>query len=603
MIKDLLKKKSKPHQGKNIQSKTQFTKASKINSNNLKDYIAKLLKSFRTGPEIFQLLIKYGKTHKIQLNIPDTLIYLPSISFPAFLMTMPDGTVRIDVSRSSVKNFFAIRTKSAKESGVPEYIHIAMNERIKLCYDDSEAKAVFEDCPHFTHRLHKYIKPYGHCINKLRVHWKLYKPPVAYIVSNDKDFRSNTPDSNTTLPALSKVISVQDTSIPSISVIDSSNSKSQETIKKDLNKFIVRVSSTSYITISNRYLYELQDSFKAIVNVFNTIYFRNPNKLEEAFFDFIRSSEKKWVLIACKGHRVKGDSIKIIPDVIEKPFIEDFFSRKASVMKCDSVLEESLKSDLSLVSDTEDNRIEKVAQQLQFRSQSNAKSEIKLEILDNSKNYLEYKQADKLGRIPHLMIGVKPQNFSNSLTYFIENSKDPPLKLSKHKDRAKNLYWVGPEKISPEKYFSMASKCLNNIEKTYNKYRKEAAVGRLYLIKKKKINDIITKNSKEIKKIFENCVTSLSHNKKFSNFFENKTEQDMCRIASRIIYYLNPISELAAKTQLKNAHKGLGITKEDFSDFVEKITADIKNESKLEDNNIEIILDRIKSFEDDIVTN
>ena len=89
--------------------KMRETKFFEMKNNHNKETLKKISKSFRSGPSIFELIIENCKRNKIKLKIPDTLMYLPSMSFPIYLRTLSNGYISVDSSKVSISNFFSIK--------------------------------------------------------------------------------------------------------------------------------------------------------------------------------------------------------------------------------------------------------------------------------------------------------------------------------------------------------------------------------------------------------------------------------------------------------------------------------------------------------------
>lgn len=579
-----------------------------------REHLQKIFSSFRPGPEIFQLIINYSRNSKIKLEIPHTLMYLPSQSFPVYLSTQPNGYIAIDNSKYSIGKFFEAIESIPINEKFPKYIHIAMNERFRLCHDEHEARRVFEECPHFSHRLHNYIEPVSKHASKLRVHWKLFKHPIAYILTNN-------------LPALAHQAKIRHIKSSSGTLPELNHHKSQSSsdfkgtlrtvlnISKLINKkddsvnpkrLIVDFtgSSESSVIIANRYLPELKDIINTIVKIVNTVFFHSPSKVQEVLIDFVKSPDKKWVVTACKGHKLDGDPKYLeLKKPIEEPQSETFLQRKPSIMLCESVTEESLKSDASLETSKEDekNEIERAVYRIQCVAAERKKIQTKEVGKLNKDTYYELRQCDDKGRVPRLMIGILPHKIENPITFFIEKSKDPPVKPTRHKDRAQNLHWVGNGVIPPAEYVKVSSKHINEVSKMYNKHRYEAHVGRIYLSSKKKISIILKDKEKEIKNAVEDFLMSMKKEWHFSMLFENRSHQEICSIGSRIVYSLNPPSELNMREELRNVHKRYKIIRKDFNDFVENLDYCIRAKAGIMEDQADIILERLRSFEKDIL--
>ena len=163
--------------------------------------------------------------------------------------------------------------------------------------------------------------------------------------------------------------------------------------------------------------------------------------LQEALLDFIKGPDGAWFLLNCKGYKVKGDPIEIKINVKEPEVLdESAISIKPTGFLCQSVSEESLLSDPSSLSNDEVDRIEKAAKEIKFMANTMQRPDSRMIDSLSKKNYLELKEGDELGRIPHRMIGIMPHKQENPITYFIDKMKDPPIKPTQHKERAKKFH-------------------------------------------------------------------------------------------------------------------------------------------------------------------
>lgn len=131
-----------------------------------------LLKNCRGGPDLYTLFFRGCNSFGINVKIPETLLYISSHNSPIFLHNHPNGPIVADSSEKALERFFdkvesyPLNLKRAS----PRYIHIAMNENIYLCYSSEEAKKHFEECPHYTHRIQRYIPPHTNYVSKVRIH-------------------------------------------------------------------------------------------------------------------------------------------------------------------------------------------------------------------------------------------------------------------------------------------------------------------------------------------------------------------------------------------------------------------------------------------------
>lgn len=598
--------------------KNQEDDAKKLRNLHFKESIQRVFRTFRQGPEIFNLLVVYLKTNKMKLNIPDSLVYLPSLPYPAYLFNGDDGFLQMDLSKNSVDNFFG------KEFGVdcqqPQFIHITMSQRIKLCYSKSEARSTFEDCPHFSHRIHRWIPFTYHYASKLRVHWKKLKPPCAYILQNkipifQKSNQSSKPffpiinppkehkkpvlEHKNALDAI-KLKNLRETSNSNDNYPSKNNQSSIENQPIEMKKLLVQFSGTLNLSITQttRYMQELQETFNSIVKLMNSVYFKNPNKLQELLLDFLKFGDK-WILVACKGHKVKGDQdIKSLKKIELERSFNNSMMRGPSAMAFESVTEESLKSDESFDSLEEENEeIERTAKRIEFMAVEMNKKHGKIGDL-NTQNYLEHRQSDSLGHLPYIMIGLLPHKIENPMTYFIEKEKIPPNLPNKPKSKEKPPYWVGNETISSDTYGKLTSKCLNNIIKVYNKHKQEAYIGRKNLHNKKVLIEVFQESGK----LLQDSLTSVISQKKqsYSHYFEHKTEQDLPFISKNLLDCLFAINEYSVKKKVRNIHSNLNITGSEFDNFLKEF--EIKLRDHLKKDQVQALIEKFVSFKNDVIS-
>jgi hypothetical protein len=578
--------------------------ANKQRASQIKENLLKSFQSFRTGPEIFYLLSKYLQRSKLKLSIPDTLIYIPSFTQPVYLSTNPDGFIEIDSSKSSCLNFF-----SKIEPHIPchpRFIHIAMNQRIRLCFSKEEAKKIFEECPHFSHRLHRWVSVNQNFASKLRVHWKSQTPSKAFIITNRISMINNPSKTR------SKI------SLPSIKMYSDSKNPLEHKNAQDLSrfvnigeghsletkKFLVQFNGTLSVNItsSSRYMPELQNSFTSIVTVINSVFFNNPNRLQELLLDFVKSNHNEWVLISCKGHKVKGDFItNNLKQVESSSALNISHVRGPSAMLCESVTEESLKSDETFDSLEEENEeIERTAKRIEILAGEMEKNHGKIVENLNNQTYLDLKQSDSMGRIPHIMIGILPHKIEKPISYFVEKAKEPPIKPVKHKDRGKNLYWASNEKINPETYTKITAKCLNDVVKVYNKHRNEAKLGRINLIEKKIMGNVFSSETEGILKALE--ITFFDKSSSFNHFLENKSEKDVIFKTRKMMEIVSCSSEYIARKKVRMLHCGIGISGKQYEDFLKDLEKNVKVKVVIRDDELNVLMNRFRSFKHDVVS-
>ena len=565
----------------------------------LKESMKRVFMSFRKGPEIFDLLIVYLKTKRLKLSIPDTLVYLAANAYPAFLSTAADGFVEMNLSKSSVDLFFEKLDHDVLKQ--PKFIHIAMNQRIRLCYSKSEARKAFEDCPHFSHRLHRWIPfTYQHA-SKLRVNWKISKPPSAYILTNKLQLSTKSHcKSKSSLPLL-KPLKPQGK--PTLKHKNSENFQIiGESQSLETKKFLVQFSGTSNLNITQttRFMQELQETFYSLAKLMSSAYFRNPNKLQELLLDFVKSGNG-WVLISCKGHKIKGDQelVNLRKVEIERSF-NNSMMRGPSAMGFESVTEESLKSDESFDSFEEENEeIERTAKRIEYMAIEMHRKHGKIEGL-NTQSYLDLRQSDNLGHLPHIMIGLLPHKIENPLSYFIEKDKRPPVKTINLKYKAKELSMLGSEKSNNDTYGRISSKCLSNITKVYNKHRQEALIGRKNMLNKSRLEVIFNESAKDLQDILKQVFGKKNSN--FSHYFENKTDEHLSFICKNMLDCFVVPNEYIVKKKVRNIHCNLNISEAEFDECLKEFEDSVRAKALISSNEVLALVEKFVSFKNDVVS-
>lgn len=133
--------------------------------------VHQILCRYSKGPEIYTLLASTAQQFKIPLNIPETLLFMSSFQHPVLLFSA-NGYVQTEISEFAIDKFFerAEAASSGNNKAFPKYIHVAMNDRVRICFEQAEARDFFINCPHYSHRLQRYIPPPTNFASKIRVH-------------------------------------------------------------------------------------------------------------------------------------------------------------------------------------------------------------------------------------------------------------------------------------------------------------------------------------------------------------------------------------------------------------------------------------------------
>ncbi|CAG9335254.1 unnamed protein product [Blepharisma stoltei] len=531
-----------------------LSKQQQIKNLSIIESVHDILLQYSKGPQIYSLLANLCASYKIPLNIPETLLFISSIQYPIFLHTNK-GYINCEISKNSLDLFFAKTVENLNDNkSYPKYIHTAMNDRERLCFSIQEAKDLFANCPHYTHRLQKYITPSTNFASKIRVHWtSANKMPKMYSISNttpiinrqnyesrilplsksQKSEINKKLKTSLTLSTPFRPILRSKTRQPSIInknkspeknfeeinssffpetrkthkryfslgdfTVEDSNKQSEET---DFSKFTAKIENYEKVNVvaSSQPISEINNQLKTIASLINTFMIKKQNCLEELLVDFIKDSKGNFLFLACKRYKIKGEKsnenfpLKKLPSKhnIQIPFPEIFISENQSPEKDQEIDENLYKT--RMMAHKEQIAIEKT--QLLIEKQS-SELEIKkslnvsfAEISEkNKEDYLIQRKSDKNGKIPYNIIGIMPHNKNNQLISFIEKQKEPALKPLRHKERSKNLFWIGSHQISPMKYTEIMSKSIDKIAKNFDKRKRAAEEGRKGNNKKEIINN------------------------------------------------------------------------------------------------------------------
>ncbi|CAG9322931.1 unnamed protein product [Blepharisma stoltei] len=561
-LKELMDKAKRRHPTKALQSFSSQNLPNQSQAKHLSssENIHEILLQYSKGPQIYSLLANLCTSYKIPLNIPETLLFISSIQYPIFLYTNK-GYVYSEISDNSIDSFFdKVENISHNYHGnqnYPIFIHIAMNDRVRLCFSKSEARELFMNCPHYTHRLQRFIPPSTNFASKIRVHWtsgnktskmffmsnttqivlKQYKskippPPVGkirkpLIISHTYSEKLLETSVSLSMPfkAIRRNISKTRQSSPHSMIFKDSDNSPDETntsffpkVRKshkrvfsvgdfstnniidqnpqeiDSSKFIVKSDNYSQVNvvISSQPIPEINHELKTITSLINTFILKKQNYLDELLIDFIKDSKEKFVFLSCKRYKVKGEQPREIfstkkdssksnfkvafPDIVINNISEQTTPGRDREMeeKLQKARMTAHKEAISI--DQTQSMIEQKSSEMEIKRDVNLSLEEISEL--NKDNYLVQRKSDKLGRIPYNIIGIMPHNKTNQLISFIEKQKEPALKPLRHKERSKNLFWIGSDQISPIKYTEIMSKSIDKIAKHFDKRKKQAEEGK-----------------------------------------------------------------------------------------------------------------------------
>ncbi|CAG9322990.1 unnamed protein product [Blepharisma stoltei] len=646
------------------------------------EQIQNLLKNCRDGPEIYLLLANCCHNFGVDVKIPETLLYISSQRLPIFLYNHPTGPIVSEQSSKAIDRFFEKSEGNIAISKykVPKYIHFAMNDKIRVCYTAEEARKLFEECPHYYHRLQRFIPPISNYASKVRVHWVYKKPQTIYSMSNINPIEQNyiyprqnysrktQSRSNKEIP-YSYTSNLQSSSfsvsLPYKSIFNGglkphttpmkkrshlAGSKSQIYLNEDFltqsyflenhtketdknpfqgqnpeednqfeyQKFVVQYSlpGTYRVIISHQTIPELSKALSLLCFIINNFYLKKVNNLQELFTDFIRDQNNNWILLSCKGHKIKGDSKAAIKKRKSLPKVKNERIKTIPKIKLNLSThkinleeegEEILEENRHPPEKTrqEDYYVDKLAKE--FEDQANLLEihpklnfNLNQSSEENLKFYLAQRRSDSLGRIPYNMIGISPNKPDNPITNFVETKIDPPVKPARNKDRFRNLSFVGLEKAEGLKYIDIASKHIDDISKTFDKRAKAAHEGRSRITNVFLLREFMKSWGSVADKLIKESVIRLHRHPTLSMFFENRNDQEMDALYKGLTHCLKPNLEIGMRSKLKRTHQPFNITQNEFNAFIENISDTFKS-SNFDDKDVNIILDRLRIFEKDIV--
>lgn len=221
---------------------------------------------------------------------------------------------------------------------------------------------------------------------------------------------------------------------------------------------------------------------------------------------------------------------------------------------------------------------------------------------DLSRNmYLEQLKSDSKGRIPISMIGIMPHKLNNHITSFVSKYREALPSPLKHKDRFKNLNYLGMQGVEAYKHLDLASRHIDDINKDFDKKLKASQDGKKDILAINSLTSFIKSNDLRIKKAVKESFQNLMQTPAYSVYFENKSHQDWEKIINSFMVCLKPGFEIGIRSKIKKTHKHMHISNKDFEAFINNLQ-EIMTRHNFEDEEIKLIIDRVFSFEKDIVT-
>ena len=214
----------------------------------------------------------------------------------------------------------------------------------------------------------------------------------------------------------------------------------------------------------------------------------------------------------------------------------------------------------------------------------------------NIEAYLKFKNIDELGRTPCKMIGMKPYPHQSKLVTFYEHSKKQPIKPTRHRDRLKNISWTDGS-YDNRSLVNMTSSLLDTIAKEYDSRVKSAIKGKQEIIL---WNFLAGQRDKwnRVASLLAECVAA-NHN--LVCHFEAKQRDDIEKILKNGVFgCIHPGKDARLRSRIRKVHNSLKISHSDYEEFL-KALRDSLSTLFTDEEAIELIVDRIRSFENDVV--
>ena len=404
-----------------------------------------------------------------------------------------------------------------------------------------------------------------------------------------------------------------------MNIISDSNDKlGKERIKELNNKFIVHYSNMNDCNVisSSQQIPEVTIILRQVSDIISHKFLKKPNSIEDLVVDIMKDTKGKWIFLASKGYKLRGDKNlprsssfhKIIKrqksiyfmDIAEQYRQEDLAQYNISVSKEYNYKDQGIRY-------TSTNQEAKKVQLVRHLEEKAKNMEAHPVYIDkkqmlqrNVETYLKCKNVDKQGRIPFKMIGMTHYPNETKLITFYETSKEPPLKPTRHKDRIKNLSWTDGTFNS----YSMVNMTCNHIDKIARQYdsRLKSAID----CKDENNKNMILLNLLAEQKDRWNRVPSILADKLYCNhslaaLFENKNRDEIENIFRLGLFTcLHPGKSVGIRTRIRKSHYPMKISQENFEEFV-RVFKESLHFVFTDEDAIELAITRIRRFEADIV--
>jgi hypothetical protein len=582
MLKEILKKASKDA------TDTKINKMPRLNHSNIIDqykYLDRFLNNCREGPDVFAWLSRKSCIYDIHLRIPETLVYTSHGNNPIFLYNGPDGYIKAENTGNSVDAFFnAVETifSTDNRDGLPMYLHISKGTGSKLYFNTNKAKKNFEECPYRHHILQRYIRVGSKKAWKVYVSWE-DKRTKYYTLTNNTEFTAGLNKSS------QDVVSHQSLFTP----FKTFQKISSHPASQDPSAFMIKFKNKNsyHIVMTLHPIKGLKNIVNQFIPTLKKLLFKNKN-IKEIVLEFIKESKDIWYFLGIKGYSLKGDAKNINYHKNMRFSITENRKKYPSI----SILEPNTPTSEELSKITteklEINEISKYSKNLMKRvCASSSTTSFKISSLskeDEYYNYLSYKKADNLGRVPYNMIGITPQRASAKITHFIDTRKKIIPLANNSTDFPLGMHMVNEISVkSNAAYLQEVSKSLDQ------------KLSHVIATKKKKIFTTYLKKIIEkignLDSLFLKFLSNLKNSGEFYLQFENLSQFSIEKIAKG---YSQMINGKISKKQIQKIHENLFVTNKNFSVFLSILETTISAHYLIDSK---FIIEKFISYQEDLV--
>jgi truncated hemoglobin YjbI len=407
---------------------------------------------------------------------------------------------------------------------------------------------------------------------------------------------------------------------PFIHIIAESNPKIREERSKELNdKFLVHYSNLNECNIvsSSQQIPEVTKTIQHVADIISLSFHKKSISIQELVVDFMKDMNGNYIFLACKGLKFQGarksDRYNICKDTAfrekSEHIIEDGEFNPEEVLE---QYDDSMTKEYDFVSqgtrftstDQEDKKIQLMRLLEEQANRMNTRPayiDQKLIQQNSIEAYLKFKNVDELGRTPFKMIGMTPYPNKSKLITFYEHSKKQPIKPTRHRDRLKNVSWT--DGCSDNRSLvNMTYNQLDTIAKQYDFRVKSAIKGKEEIHKKMILWNFLADQRDKWNRVSGLLTELVAENHKLISHFEAKQRDDIEKIFKNgVVGCIHPGKGVGLRSRIRKVHSSLKISHSDYEEFL-KALRDSLSTLFTDEEAIELIVDRVRSFESDIVS-